>query len=142
MKKIVILIISIVLIAVVIVSYNIYYYQTTLKEAEKVNKTYESFYNVEVLGTDVASLINKIDDSNFKNKIEKDSNGEYIENNADSIKLNIKFAELDKKISLEAIEKQGINKFVQNFGAIKFKCTKIEYHDKTYKVKYLYFEQI
>ena len=142
MKKIVILIISIVLVLTTIISYNIYNMEKQREEATKLNKTYESFYNIEVLGTDLASLINKIQDTNAKNNIEKDNNNKYIENDNNSIKLEVKFIELENPITIEAIEKQGINQFVQNFGAISFKCTKIEYHNSTGYVKYMYFEQI
>lgn len=142
MKKIIILIIAIVLVAVTVISYNIYYYNKTHEEAQKINNDYESFYNVEILGTDLASLINKIDDSNAKNNVQKDENGKYIENDTNSIKLEVKFSELNQNIKAETIQKEGINQFVQNFGAVKFKCTKIEYHEKTHKIKYMYFEQI
>lgn len=35
-----------------------------------------------------------------------------------------------------------MDKFVQYYGQITFKCTKIEYHKTTKKVKYMYIEQI
>jgi len=143
MKKIVIIIITIVLVLTVIIGFNIYSYQQRLKTIAKNNKTYESFYNVEVLGTDVASLINKIIDSNTKNNIKKDKNGKYVEdNNEKLILLNIKFLELDEVISIEAIEKQGVDQFIKNFGAITFKCTQIQYYPNTKGIKFMYFEEV
>lgn len=141
MKKIVILIISIVIVLVTIIGYNIHIYNKTREQAIQQNKVYEQFYNVEVLGTDIASLINKIEDANKKNNVEKDEKGMYISNNSNSINLEVKFMELEDPISFEKIEKQGINQFVQNFGAMSFKCTNIEYHQATGYIKYMYFEQ-
>ena len=142
MKKTVILIITIVLVLVVIISYNIYSYQKQQEQVKKLNKLYEDFYNIEVLGTDIASLMNKIEDSNSKNGVEKSKKGVNLNNNSNSINLEIKFLELDEVIKFENIERQGINNFVKNFGAMKFKCTKIEYHQNTGNVKYMYFEQV
>ena len=141
MKKIIILIICIVILLVTIISYKIYSNNQMKLKSERINKEYEQFYNVEVLGTDLASLMNKIENSNEKNNIEKDENGIYIDNNKNSINLEIKFLELEEIITLEKVEQQGIARFVQNFGAMSFKCMKIEYHKNTGSVKHMYFEQ-
>ena len=50
--------------------------------------------------------------------------------------------ELDKVITMERINNVGIEKFWSNYGALSFKCTKIEYHEKTHRVKYMYFEEV
>ncbi len=142
MKKNIILIITAVLIIMAIICYNYWTYNRNKLEVQNNNKTYESFYNVEVLGTDIASLINKVDDSNSKNNVSKDDNGFYIENEKNSIKIEIKFLEMDKIISSDAVIKNGIEKFVQNFATMSFKCSKIEYHQSTKLVKYMYFEQV
>lgn len=142
MKKLIVLIISAVILIVTIITYSFYYYKQLIKEANENNSTYESFYNIQVLGTDLASLINKIDDENTKNNVKKDDNGDYIENTTNSIIIEVKFLELDKTIVSTKIEKQGINQFIQNFATMKFKCTKIDYHQSTKKVKYMYFEQV
>lgn len=142
MKKIFIFILLIVLLLLAIIGANIYNNNAKKNETIRNNKTYESFYNVDVLGTDLASLINKIEDSNERNNVEKDENGKYIDNNKNSIKLEVKFLESDEIIQLETIEKLGIKQFVQNFGAMTFKCTKKEYHQKTNYIKYMFFEQM
>lgn len=137
MKKIGILICTLVIVIVAIIGVNIYSYNERLKAAEKNNKNYQSYYNVEVLGSDVGSLINKILDTNSKNNIQKDENGKEI-----SISVTIKFLELDKNISIEAIEKQGVDRFIKNFGAETFKCTEIEYYPNAKGVKSMHFEQV
>ncbi len=137
MKKIGILICTLVIVIVAVIGVNIYSYNERLKAAEKNNKNYQSYYNVEVLGSDVGSLINKILDTNSKNNIQKDENGKEI-----SISVTIKFLELDKNISIEAIEKQGVDRFIKNFGAETFKCTEIEYYPNAKGVKSMHFEQV
>lgn len=137
MKKIGILICTLVIVIVAVIGVNIYSYNERLKATEKNNKNYQSYYNVEVLGSDVGSLINKILDTNSKNNIQKDENGKEI-----SISITIKFLELDKNISIEAIEKQGVDRFIKNFGAETFKCTEIEYYPNAKGVKSMHFEQV
>ncbi len=142
MKKYVLSIITIVLIIVAIIAYKVYDYKVNQNNMANNNKTYNSFYEKEVLGTDVATLINKAIDNNNKNSVEKSDEGVYINNNNNSINIDIKFKDLDKPISMERIDELDSIKFVQNFGGFSFKCTKIEYHEKTGNVKYMYFEQV
>ena len=142
MKKYVLSIITIVLIIVAIIAYKVYDYKVNQNNMANNNKTYNSFYEKEVLGTDVATLINKAIDNNNKNSVEKSDEGVYINNNNNSINIDIKFKDLDKQISMERIDELDSIKFVQNFGGFSFKCTKIEYHEKTGNVKYMYFEQV
>ena len=74
---------------------------------------------------------------------QKDENGKYIDNGKEiAISVTIKFLELDKNISIEAIEKQGVDRFIKNFGAETFKCTEIEYYPNAKGVKSMHFEQV
>ena len=142
MKKIIICILSVFLVVICIVSYSVYQKNENTAQIGIDNKTYESYYNKEVLGTDIISIINKAIDSNEKNDIKIGKDGNYIEDEKNSIRIEIKFKELDKVITMERINNVGIEKFWSNYGALSFKCTKIEYHDKTHRVKYMYFEEI
>ena len=142
MKKYVLIIITIVLAIVAVVAYKIYDYNVTQNEANNNNKSYNSFYGQEVLGTDVATLINKAIDSNEKNSVAITEDGTYIDNGTNSINIDIKFKDLEETITMERINQLDSVRFVQNFGGFNFKCTKIEYHNKTGNVKYMYFEQI
>jgi len=142
MKKNVILISTIFLTIALIIGYRIYYKKVAIEQAVKENKSYESFYNKEILGTDVISIINKAIDSNEKNQVEKDEKGNYIDNFENSIEIKLKFKELDQIITMERINEVGMQQFWLNFGALSFKCTDIEYHTKTNNVKSMYFEQI
>ena len=121
---------------------NVYSKNENTAQISVDNKTYESYYNKEVLGTDIISIINKATDSNKKNDIKIGKDGNYIDNEKNSIRIEIKFLELDKVITMERINNVGIEKFWSNYGALSFKCTKIEYHEKTHRVKYMYFEEV
>ena len=142
MKKIIICILSIFLIIICIVVYGVYQKNENTAQIGVDNKTYESYENKEVLGTDIISIINKATDSNKKNDIKIGEDGNYIDNGKNSIRIEIKFLELDKVITMERINNVGIEKFWSNYGALSFKCTKIEYHEKTPRVKYMYFEEV
>lgn len=142
MKRNIIFIVAIFLVVIAIITYSFYNIKRAEKESSQNNRAYQSFYNQEVLGTDVISIINKAVDSNEKNAVDKDEKGHYIDNNKNSIIIEIKFKEQEQIIKMEAIEKSGEQKFLILFGATSFKCTKIEYHQNTNNVKYMYFEQI
>mgnify|MGYP006867763670 FL=1 len=142
MKKIIICILSVFLVVICIVSYSVYHKNENTAQIGVDNRTYESYYNKEVLGTDIISIINKAIDSNEKNDIKMGKDGNYIEDEKNSIRIEIKFKELDKVITMERINNVGIEKFWSNYGALSFKCTKIEYHEKTHRVKYMYFEEV
>ena len=128
MKKIIICILSVFLVVICIVSYSVYHKNENTAQIGVDNRTYESYYNKEVLGTDIISIINKAIDSNEKNDIKMGKDGNYIEDEKNSIRIEIKFKELDKVITMERINNVGIEKFWSNYGALNFKFTKIEYH--------------
>ena len=128
MKRIIICILSIFLIIICIVVYGVYQKNENTAQIGVDNKTYESYENKEVLGTDIISIINKATDSNKKNDIKIGEDGNYIDNGKNSIRIEIKFLELDKVITMERINNVGF--------------TKIEYHEKTHRVKYMYFEEV
>ena len=58
------------------------------------------------------------------------------------MKMDIKFIDNDTIYNIETIYNSGIENFVKNYNTIQFKCTNIQYHEQTHKVKYLFFEQI
>ena len=48
----------------------------------------------------------------------------------------------DKTYDMETLYSGGMDKFVKYYSQITFKCTKIEYHKSTGKVKYMRIEQV
>lgn len=142
MKKLAIFFLGIVII-VVGISYMYLNYKSSYNEAKRENMQFESYYNEEIYGTDLATIINKAVDNNETNEVQKDNKGKYINNDNNSINIDIKMLDDDGTIyNIEKIYNGGTSTFVQYYSQIKFKCTKIEYHQKTNKVKYMLFEQI
>lgn len=140
MKKIAIFF-TIIVIIVVGISYMYFNFEKNKKHIIDENKIYEEYLNKEKTGIDIATIINKAMDSNYKNEVPKDSTGKYINNDSNSINIDIKMIDNDKTYSMEQIFGGGISTFIQYYRDIKFKCTKLEYH-KSNRVKYMLFEQI
>lgn len=116
--------------------------QAETRKITKYNLEYETYLNKEVLGTDVVSVMNKAINQNEKNDIQKDEKGYYIENNENSIKIYLEMITIEKTYPMEEFYNNGMVNFVQNFNLINFKCTSIEYHQRTGKIKQMMFEEL
>ena len=110
--------------------------------AKRENLEYTNYLNKEVMGSEIATLINKAIDSNIANSVEIDENGNYKDNENNSINIDIKFIDNDQTYKMEALNKSGLDNFMKYYNTIKFKCMKIDYHKATGKVKYIYIEQV
>ena len=106
------------------------------------NREYEEYLDKTINGTELATLINKVTNINEKNSIQKDENNYYIENQENSIKIEIKLIFTEKTYPMEEIYNKDTAEFVKYFNLEKFKCTSIEYHNKTGKISKMLFEQI
>ena len=106
------------------------------------NKYYENYLNKEILGTELATIMGKAIEQNLTNNVQKDAKGLFIENEENSIKIDLKMITIDKTYPMEVIYNNDITLFVQNFNLISFKCTNIEYHKKTGLISKITFEQI
>ncbi len=111
-------------------------------ELYKENAEFEEYLNKEILGTDLASLISKVVDKNEKNNVQKDDKGYYIDNGENSIKIDLKMTTINKTYPMEEIYNNEMTAFVKNFNLINFKCTSIEYHEKTGRISKLVFEEL
>ena len=140
MKKVIIFF-TIIVIILALAGYKYVSYKNEQKEVQKENSDFDKYKDQEVYGLDIASLMNKAIDRNTKNKIEKDDNGNFIQNNQDSIEIEIYMLDNETTYKMETIYNAGIEQFVQYYKDIKFKCSKVEYHKNTGKIKYLLFEQ-
>lgn len=143
MKNRIILILIIFLIILSISIYYVYNYRRQAIEAQKINNEYKTYYNMQMLGTELVSILNKTADINEKNEIPKDSKDMYIDNNINSIKIyiNLKYKEEFQTVEMEKILNNGIEKFIKSYATASFKCTEIRYHDKTKNVKELVFTE-
>lgn len=141
MKKILIFfVIIIAIVSIVAIRYSSYKveHDTIMQE----NAEFEQYKDKEIYGLDLATIINKVMDKNIKNEISKDDKGMFVENDTNSIKMEIYMTDNEETYRAEIFYNNGIEQFMEFYRDIKFKCSKIEYHENTNKIKYLYFEQI
>ena len=141
MKKFAIFL-TIIILIVAGMAYMYINYQIKEAKIKQENSVYENFYKREISGTEVASLINKVIDSNRKNEVEKNSSGKFINNGINSINIDFKMLDDDKIYSMETFHKNGIMNFVEYYRDIRFKCMQIDYHKETGRVSYMLIEQI
>lgn len=141
MKKIVIFFIIIIVI-ICGISYIFLNYKANYNISKKSNLEFENYLNEEVYGTDLSTVINRAVDSNEKNKVEKNNKGIYLNNDKNSISIEVKMTDNDSVYQMETFYKNGMQNFMNYYSNIKFKCTNIKYHESTKKVKYMLFEQI
>lgn len=141
MKKNILLIIVIFFIIMCVLFVTLRNIQANERALQKENSEYEVYLNKEIYGTDLASLINKIVDHNEKNNVKKDKYGYYIENNENSIILQVNMKTIEKTYKMEQFYNNDITKFVKNFNEINFKCIDIQYN-QVGKVSKLVFEEI
>lgn len=137
-------ILGVLLLITLLTAYGIYSYRNSIMQAQKINKQYEEYKNIEILGTELISMINKTIDTNIKNGVERDSNHYFVDNGDNTITIYIKFIYKNdtKTVQMEDLEKSGTEAFVKTYSTASFKCTEINYHTKTKNVKSLVFEEI
>ena len=88
MKKIAIFLL--ILIAIICtISYIYLNYKFDLNNVAKENSKFEMYIDKEVRGSELATIINKMVDSNEKNETQKDEEGKYINNDENSINIDI-----------------------------------------------------
>lgn len=146
MKKNIIIISLILLVVIIICIVGINVNSKTNIAIKQANKQYEDYLNNEIYGTDVVTLINKAINNNESNNVAKDEKGFYINNNQNSIQIDLVMITNEEKqetttYKMEAISKVGITEFIKNFNTAKFKCTKKEYHTATGKIAYIEISQ-
>ena len=141
MKKIAIF--ALIIIAIIsTISYIYLSYVNTYKNAQKENAKFEIYIDKEITGSEITTLINKAIDQNKQNEIPKDNKGKYIENDENSLNIDIKFIDNDVTYNMEKLFDSGMETFLAYYRNINFKCSEVQYHEKTNKIKYMLFEQI
>lgn len=142
MKKTIITLFTIIFIVVTIICVNYYSYMSEYKNIFKENEKFEQYKNKEIYGIELGTIINKVIDQNTKNEIEKDEKNVFIPNEENSIQIEIYMLDSEQTYKMETFYNSGMTNFIKYYGDIKFKCSKIEYHQKTKRVKYILFEQV
>lgn len=115
------------------------------RQAQMQNYEYEQYKKRELYGTEVITLINKAMNENEKNSIPQNNKGQYIENNTNSIIIEVimiidEEKNETKSYRMEAISKVGISGFITNFNTEKFKIKEITYHENG-RIKSIIIEQ-
>ena len=147
MKKIFLFILIATIILVIIIATSIIGNSKNIQAIQKFNAEYEVYLDKVIYGTDVATIINKAMDNNFKNGIEQDKEKNFILNDTNSLQVEIQFLYNEetgeiRSFQMEKVYYRGMKKFIQPFSLTKFKVTKIEYHEKTKRVSKLIFKQL
>ena len=141
MKKYIVLA-AFVILAVSSIGYLYINYKVEAQNILNNNKEYVELYNKEIEGNELATLINKIENKNENNSVARNENGLFIENETNSVVINIKFKQSDSIFRGEKISKNGITNFVKLYSVAKFRCTNLEYHKNSKYIKCIYFEEI
>ena len=162
MKKIIIILVCIIIIALTVF---FSWYITNKKEIQEIqnfnyffisyintrnnsdvnntldNKNSEIEGNI-IKGVELTTLINKAIDNNEKYKIKKDEKGAYILNNENSLEILIKIETDGEYYLMEAFELAGMTEFTRLYGGVEFECVDTEYHEngRISKIKFDIYE--
>ena len=141
MKKSLILILIVILVAIVCFILNYKEYEIKQIDLKNFNLTYEE-YNKEMLnGLDVVSVMNQATSNNEKYEISKDENGLYILDDENSIEIYVTMIINNETYKMERLTTREMNReFIRLFADIEFKCTNISYHPKSGRVASMSFE--
>lgn len=143
MKRTFIIVIVCVIIIISFVFIKFINYKQKVTEIQEYNAQFEKYLDKEILGTDIASIINKAVDIDENQNIKKGQDGKYIQNGSDSINIEVKINDLKENTiyTMENLYNGGMTEFVQYYNNIKFKSSKVEYNNLG-KISYILFEQI
>lgn len=140
MKKILIYIICIVLIILSVIGTKYLNFKEQKSLIQKYNLEYEVYLNQDVTGRELTTAINRAVNNNEKNSVQKDEKGFYIDDDNNSVKIEIKISDNDTTYQMETLYNGGMENFIQYYGDINFNCSKIDYNSKG-KVSHIIFEQ-
>ena len=141
MKKTILIIICIVIVIVSIFGTKYLNYRDEKRQIKQENLEYEMYLDKEVSGRELTTAINRAVNNNEKDNVSKDEKGFYIQDDNNSIIIETKISDNDTVYKMETLYNGGMPTFIQYYGDIYFKCTKIDYNTKG-KVCYIIFEQM
>ena len=142
MKKTIIVLFCI-FIAIIISLYTYYQSaQSVWQGVKKFNYLFEQFFDKDIFGADVVTIMSKAIYNNNQYYIAKNEENKFIEDNKDCIKVMIKFKDVDKTFDMESIEKAGIESFMQNFSKSTFKVVEHDYNEDSKRIGNIVIEEI
>lgn len=142
MKK-TIIVLCCIFIAIIISLYT--YYQNTqsvLQGVKKFNYQFEQYFDKEIYGADVVTIMSKAIDNNNQYDIDRNEENKFIEDNKYCLKVMIKFKDVDQTFDMESIEKAGIEGFMQNFSKSTFKIIEYNYNEESKRIGKILIEEI
>jgi hypothetical protein len=145
MKKYFVTILTVLLVISLIIVVNINNNNKAEKEKQSYNNEFEFYNKEDVLGTDITTIINKAINQNIKHDVKKDENGFYINNNINSIAINVSFESITdnpKIYKMEELEQKGLEDFNKLFGSSYYKCTQVTYHESTGLIESMTFKAV
>ncbi len=140
MKKILAVLLILMIIIVIVV---VFYYkdiQAKKQEIDNFNRVYLNYNKDNLNGLDITTIINRAISNNEKYAIAKDEEGLYVLDDEYSIEIYVTMIINETTYRMERIEDLGMNSFVAYFGEVSFKCTDVQYHEKTGRVASMTFE--
>ena len=140
MKKILAVLLILMIIIVIVV---VFYYkdiQAKKQEIDNCNRVYLKHNKDNLNGLDITTIINRAISNNEKYAIAKDEEGLYVLDDEYSIEIYVTMIINETTYRMERIEDLGMNSFVAYFGEVSFKCTDVQYHEKTGRVASMTFE--
>ena len=144
MKKILIMILVCVITIVTICFAWYTEYSKHKYEVTKINNEFLAYEKSIVKINTIVSLMNKAIDLNNKNKIPKDENNIYEENDKNSIKVYLKVKSSDSTMEMEKLilyKNAGVEKVEYAFSDLIFEVSDVQYHQKTGQVKSITFQE-
>ena len=145
MKKTILVIICIIIIALVIF-FNWYITnKKTFNEINSFNNYFISYIEDDagksksITGIQLTTLMNKAIDNNEQYNLKKSENGAYILNNENSLEILIKVDPNGDYYLMEAYAISGMTSFTTLYGGVEFECVKKEFHQNG-KISKLIFE--
>lgn len=135
MKKGLFFLLFIIAIILVIITIKLSDNKIKKNDIAKYNAEFEKYQDKTLYGADVMTIINKAIDNNKNYEVEKDSEGYYIENDTNSLKIELILLSTDEKgqvievkHQMETLEKAGLDGFISSFSLTAFEITNIEYN--------------
>ena len=148
MKKIVFSILLVVVLIVAVICINISDRNMKRNKSSEFNSQFEKYIGQTIYGTDVLSIINKAIDNNANTGVQKDAEGFYIEDDQNSVKVQITLLSskddgevVEVTHQMETLEKAGLDKFIASFNLTEFKCTNADYN-KEGRISKIYLKQL
>lgn len=140
MKRTIVFILCILIIILSIFWTKYMEYKNEQSLIQEHNIEYEKYLNKQITGRELTTTINRAVNNNEENYVSKDEQGFYIEDDTNSVKIEIKITDNDTTYQMETLYNGGMVNFIQYYNEIYFECTNIDYNSKG-KVSHIIFEQ-